>query len=60
LVDNICYPFSEVPSEKKLISNAIYSKEDFLCQQLRRYAKSQGLSARLLGKLEYFNPTGSV
>jgi cysteine synthase A len=28
--------------------------------ELKNYAKAQGLDARLIGKLEYFNPAGSV
>jgi cysteine synthase A len=28
--------------------------------ELKNYAKAQGLGARLIGKLEYFNPAGSV
>ncbi len=28
--------------------------------ELKNYAKAQGLDTRLIGKLEYFNPAGSV
>ena len=46
------------------MSNIAKSLTDFIggtpLLELRGYAKSQALSATLIGKLEYFNPAGSV